>query len=174
MSTGTARVGAPRTCCTSPPAPGVGAGVILGGRLLRGRLSLAEAGHTIIARDDGGTLESLGSGTALTRLAGEDAVAVTARAQAGDAKALRQFNAVAESFAIGVFNLVHCFAPELVVIGGGMSQAGELLLEPVRQLLRRGGLAALTSRVTVVQAEGDDDVGLRGAAAFWADAQAGG
>jgi glucokinase len=41
---------------------GVGAGVIIGGRLLHGRLSLAEAGHTIIDRATGGTLEGLGSG----------------------------------------------------------------------------------------------------------------
>ena len=151
---------------------GVGAGVILGSKLLRGRLSLAEVGHTIMCdHSTGETMESLGSGTALTRLAGEDAASVAGRAQAGDAEALRQFTLVAEGFAIGVFNLVHCFAPELVVVGGGMSQAGELLLEPVRRLLRQKGLTSLISRVRVVRAEGDDDVGLRGAAAFWADAQ---
>ena len=107
---------------------GVGAGVIVGGRLLSGRLSLAEAGHTIIDRVSGGTLESLGSGTALTRAAGEDAASVAIRAANGDADAIGHFAAAAEAFAIGVFNLVHCFSPEVAVIGGGMSQADDRCL----------------------------------------------
>ena len=52
---------------------GVGAGVVLGGRLVRGRLSLAELGHTVIDRHTMQTVEDLGSGTALGRLAGENA-----------------------------------------------------------------------------------------------------
>ena len=62
---------------------GVGAGVVLGGRLVRGRLSLAELGHTIIDRHTMQTVEDLGSGTALGRLAGEGAAAVSARGSAG-------------------------------------------------------------------------------------------
>ena len=148
---------------------GVGAGVIIGGRLLHGRLSLAEAGHTIIDRITGGTLESLGSGTALTRAAGEDAAVVAARAAKGDPDALRHFADVAEAFAIGVFNVIHCFAPQIVVIGGGMSQAGELLLGPVRTRLACCGPTCLAAHVTIVKAEGGDDVGLRGALAYWND-----
>jgi len=148
---------------------GVGAGVIIGGRLLHGRLSLAEAGHTIIDRTTGGTLEGLGSGTAVARAAGEDAAAVAARAGQGDPDALRYFAAAAEAFAIGVFNLVHCFSPEIVVIGGGMSQAGELLLGPVRAILERCGSGCPASHAKVVRAEGGDDVGLRGAGAYWLD-----
>ena len=150
---------------------GVGAGVILGGRLLRGRLSLAEIGHTIIDLANHRTVEQLGSGTALSRLAGEDAAAVEARATAGDEDAQTQFRGVAESFAIGVFNMVHCFSPELVVIGGGMSRAGELLLDPIRKALSQCGDLCPASKAEVVLAEGDDDVGLRGAAAYWADYQ---
>ena len=66
---------------------GVGAGVVLGGRLVRGRLSLAELGHTVIDRHTMQTVEDLGSGTALGRLAGEGAAAVSARALQGDAEA---------------------------------------------------------------------------------------
>jgi glucokinase len=148
---------------------GVGAGVIIGGRLLHARLSLAEAGHTIIDRTTGGTLEDLGSGTAVARAAGADAAVVAARAAQGDPEALRHFRDAAEALAIGVFNLVHCFSPEVVVIGGGMSQAGELLLGPVREMLALCGSGCPASEARVVKAEGGDDVGLRGAWAYWAD-----
>lgn len=148
---------------------GVGAGVILGGRLLHGRLSLAEIGHTIIDRSSHGTVEQSGSGTALSRLAGEDAATVGARAIAGDEVAKAFFTEVAESFATGVFNMVHCFSPELVVVGGGMSRAGDLLLDPIRRALSMCGEICPASRAKVVHALGDDDVGLRGGVAYWAD-----
>ena len=148
---------------------GVGAGVIICGKLLHGRLSLAEAGHTIIDWATGGTLEALGSGTALARAAGEDAAAVAARAAAGEPAASQHFASTAEAFAVGVLNLVHCYSPEVVVIGGGMSQAGELLLGPVREQLKRCGDSCVASRAKVVKAQGDDDVGLRGAYAYWMD-----
>ena len=147
---------------------GVGAGVVLGGRLVRGRLSLAELGHTVIDRHAMETVEDLGSGTALGRMAGENAASVSARAQEGDAEAAGLFREAAEALAVGVFNLVHLFSPQVVVIGGGMSQAGDLLLGPVREMLeKRPG-----SRVSVVRAATGDDAGLKGAAAYWADERA--
>ena len=146
---------------------GVGAGVVLGGRLVRGRLSLAELGHTIIDRHTMETVEDLGSGTALGRMAGENAADVSARALEGDAGAAVTFRKAADALAVGVFNLVHLFSPQVVVIGGGMSQAGDLLLDPVREMLgRRTG-----SSVSVVRAATGDDAGLKGAAAYWADEQ---
>ncbi len=152
---------------------GVGAGIIVGGRLLHGKLSLAEVGHTIIDRATHGTVESLGSGTALERLAGEPAASVAARARSGDADAVRLFSSVAGDLAVGVFNLVHCFSPELVVIGGGMSQAGDLLLDPVREMLAQCMDRCPARGVRVVRARGGDDSGLRGAAAYWADSGGG-
>ena len=140
--------------------------------MLHGRLSLAEVGHTIIDRDGYGTVEGLGSGTALSRLAAEDAAAVAARANAGDKDARALFEKVAGDFAVGVFNMVHCFSPELVVIGGGMSRSGELLLGPVRRALSQCGDGCPASRAKVVRAQGDDDVGLMGGVAYWADLRA--
>ena len=152
---------------------GVGAGVILNGRLLQGRWSLAEAGHTIIDYRSAATLESLGSGSALARLAGEDAARVEVKAKAGDSKALAQFQEVADAFAVGVLNLVHCFMPERVVIGGGMARAGDLLLNPVRERLARCDAGFPISAIDVVPARGGDDVGLLGALALALDALAG-
>lgn len=151
---------------------GVGAGVVIGGRLLRGRLSLAEAGQTIIDRREGATLEQLASGRALERLAGGEAgAAVVARARAGDARALATLREVAEALALGVFNLAHLFMPQRVVIGGGVAHAGELLIAPSRELLARCGCAA--SRAQVVQAEQIEDAGLLGAFAYWQELSAG-
>ena len=148
---------------------GVGAAAILGERLVSGRLSLAELGHTVIDRTSGETVETLGSGTALARLAGEDGAVVAAKAKAGDNDALRQFKEIARDLAIGVFNFVQLFSPEIVVIGGGMSEAGDLLLDPIRAKLRDIGPGRLSSIPDVVRAVGGDDAGLRGAAAYWGD-----
>ncbi|MCH8994315.1 MAG: ROK family protein [Chloroflexi bacterium] len=149
---------------------GVGGGVIIGGRLLRGQHSLAEVGHMVIERSTGGTVEELGSGTALAQAAGVDGATVAARAEAGDERALAIFRDVADALATGVYNLVHCFSPERVVIGGGVARAGDLLLEPIRERLRRGRDLTATSP-DVVLAQGGDDVGLLGAFAFWSDAR---
>ena len=151
---------------------GVGAGVVLGGRLVRGRLSLAELGHTIIDRHAMQTVEDLGSGTALGRIAGEKAASVSARALQGDPEAAALFREAADALAVGVLNLVLLFSPQVVVIGGGMSQAGDLLLGPVREILGGCPASSPASRASVVRAETGDDAGLKGAAAYWADEHA--
>jgi len=167
------RFGAGRGCSDMvyvTSSTGVGAGVIINGRLLHGRWSLAEAGHMVIDWRAGRTVEDLGSGTTLERLTGEDGATVTAKARAGDAAAIEAFREVAQAFATGVHNLVHCFMPERVVIGGGVSQAGDLLLEPVRWQLDQCNMGCPTAGKDVVLASGGDDVGLLGAYALWRDA----
>lgn len=73
------------------------------------------------------------------------------------------------SVAIGVHNVVLCFMPQRVVIGGGMSQAGDLLLDPIRERLEHCQLCSISGK-DVVLASCGDDVGLLGAYAFWRDA----
>ena len=148
---------------------GVGSGVVLNGRLLKGRFSLGEIGHTIIDRTTGGTVEELASGIALRRSLGLDVSELAERAAKGDPKATRVFDELCRDLSIGIYNLVHCFSPELVVVGGGMTTAGEPLLEPMRAMLARAGPYRLASSVRVVRAETGDDVGLLGAAAFWSE-----
>ncbi len=148
---------------------GVGAGVIIGGKLLHGNLSLAEVGHTIIDRQTNGTVEYLGSGTALGRISGEDGSEVTQQAQAGDKQALTHVAQVADALAIGTLNLTHIFSPEVIVIGGGLSQAGDLILDPIRQMLVEQGKNFPASLAKVALTSGGDDVGLKGAAAYWSD-----
>lgn len=153
------------TCST-----GVGAGVVLGGRLVRSHRSIAEIGHTIIDWRTGDTVEELASGTALARVAGVPAEVVAARAAAGDETAARQFRAAAEALGVGVVNMALLFGPERVVIGGGMAAAGDLLLGPVRERVaaERSPLFALRPE-DVVLAHQTQDAGLLGAFAFWRD-----
>lgn len=146
---------------------GVGAGVIVGGRLLHGRWSLAEAGHMVIDWRSGETVEDLGSGSTLTRRANEDGAAVARQARDGDARAQEIFYEVAEAFATGVHNLVHCFMPERVVIGGGVSEAGDLLLRPVRQQIDSCDKGCSVRGDDIVLAERRDDAGLLGSLALW-------
>ena len=146
---------------------GVGGGVVLNGRMLRGRYSLAEIGHTIIDRNTGKTVEQLASGVALRNSLGLDVSHVAERAARSDPEATKVFNQLRNDLAIGIRNLVLCFSPELVVVGGGMTTAGEPLLEPLRDLLGSAAPYHITSRVRVALAQTGDDVGLLGAAAFW-------
>ena len=126
----------------------------------------------IIDRRTRETVEDLGSGKAIERLSGLRGEVVTARAQSGDAEALRVIRDVAEVLGIAVHNLVHCFMPERVVIGGGVSQAGEFLLAPLRAELDGCDKGCSIRGDGVVLAESGDDAGLLGAYAFWQDTRA--
>ena len=146
---------------------GVGAGVVIDGQLLRGRWSLAEAGHMVIDRKTGETVEQLGSGTALQRLTGEPGEKTTDAAKGGDDTAITAVLEIAEALAVGVHNLVHCFMPERVVIGGGFALgAGELALAPIRDQLGNCDKGCQVRGGDVVLAAGGDDVGLLGAFAL--------
>ncbi|MCH7735200.1 MAG: ROK family protein [Chloroflexi bacterium] len=151
---------------------GVGGGVIIGGQLLHGRRSLAEIGHTIIDGADGMTVENLASGTALKQATGIDGEEVISRVQNGDIEATRAFGQMADSVGIAVANAVQCFMPQRVVIGGGVSQAGELLLSRVREKVADLQAARQLSPSEIVIAQGGDDVGLLGAFALWQDCTA--
>jgi glucokinase len=154
---------------------GVGAGVVLGGRLVHGRHSMAEVGHIVIdqrsaARGEPATLEDLASGTALAHLAAEaglaaDGAAVVRLVEAGHPGARKVWNQVVEAAATGVTNLVHLYSPDVVVVGGGLGRVGSLLLEPIRDHLARHGPRGLA--VDVVGAALGDDAGLVGAAGWW-------
>lgn len=158
---------------------GIGAGVVLGGLVVHGRRSLSEVGHTVIDRSaalrgDPFTLEDLGSGTALGRAAAAaglhlDGPGLEALVRADDPQARRIWDAVSEAVGMGVANLAHLFSPEVVIVGGGVSQAGELLLEPIRSCLGRFGPRGLPKPIHVVAAALGDDAGLAGAAA-WSEA----
>jgi glucokinase len=126
---------------------GIGAGLILGGELYRGRRDLAgEIGHAIVLPNGPlcpcgkrGCLEALASGTSLARMGEEQyaeegltAVEVCARARLGDAIALGIIADVALYMGIGLANLLHTLNLERIVLGTLAVHAADLLLEPIR------------------------------------------
>lgn len=157
---------------------GIGAGLILGRRLVAGRRSSAELGHTIIDFDgsQGGrprTVEDLGSGTALGREAADvglpDGAELVALVQGGDAAATAVWRRTVRAAAIGIANMCWLAAPSVVIVGGGMGRNGDLVLQPIRDAMASVGPADLATEITVTQAHLGDDAGLSGAAA-WRDA----
>ena len=154
---------------------GIGAGVLLNRRLVRGRRSVAEVGHTIIDRHafsngEPATLEELASGSSVPRLT--QLAAVQARTgeqlealeESGDGRATAVWMQMVENVTIGIINLAWCYGPDLIIIGGGIGRERPLL-DPVRARLAQ--LApTIALKFSLVQEELGDDAGLIGAAAW--------
>ncbi len=157
---------------------GIGAGIILDGRLFRGAWGGAgEIGHITIARDgprcacgNRGCLESLTSATAIAReaqaaadrapesllwsLARGQRGAITAdlvfkAAGEGDPAAMRVVDTAVEYLGIGVANVINVFNLEVVVLAGGMAAAGSQILDPVREVVRQRARQPLVERSRV-------------------------
>ncbi|MGI6365198.1 MAG: ROK family protein [Bacillota bacterium] len=170
---------------------GIGSGIFIDGRLLRGpRWSAGEVGHMILDPQGPhctcgrqGCLEALASATAIARegraaaaanpasllntLAGSpeeiDAAKVFEAASAGDPAASQVVDTAMNWLGIGVANLINIFNPRLVVIGGGVSLAGEQLLAPVRAQVQRYCMEVQKETVTVTTSALDDSAGVAGA-----------
>lgn len=127
---------------------GIGGGIIIDGRLLHGHRSLAgEIGHMTVTENPipcacggFGCWESLASGSALGRRAREaglqadgpmTARVVAERAAAGDETARRLMAEEARYLGIGFANLLHLYAPEMIVVGGGVSAALPQMAEEI-------------------------------------------
>jgi glucokinase len=158
---------------------GIGAGVVHHGRLASGRCSLGEVGHTVIdwrAWRQGSpcTLEELGSGSGLARLAREaglgtlDARDVQAAAMRGEERALAIWRGAIAACAVGVSNLVMSFYPSRVVVGGGLGRDPEFF-DPLRNLVMSRP-EHHPSDLSIVTSALGDDAGLAGAVA-WAAAR---
>lgn len=161
---------------------GVGGGIVIGGRIYRGATGgAAELGHQLIGADlstgepphsdaapQPGSLEQLAAGRALDALGRErgfpDGPAVVTAARAGDASALEAVHILGERLGVGIANAINVFDPEQIVIGGGVSAAGELLLEPARQVARRFVLPGVGTRTEIRLARYGPRAGVRGAA----------
>jgi glucokinase len=123
---------------------GIGGGIVLGGNLYRGAHGMAgEIGHTVVELDgepcscgQRGCWEKYASGTALNRIARDagfdSSEMVVARAGEGDEAALDVMNTFTHWMAIGLAGLVNILDPSVVVLGGGLVEAGDLLLNPLR------------------------------------------
>jgi glucokinase len=174
---------------------GVGGGVVVDGHLYRGSGNGAELGHVTVdwhgrpCRGCGrlGCLEAYVSGTSIAERAREaiadspnsssslaaieapTAEDVAAAARAGDALALGIWDETVAALACGLTSIVNVFEPELVVVGGGVSRAGEQLLAPVRQWVRANAMEPAGRSVDMVASALGDRVGVVGAAAIALD-----
>jgi glucokinase len=131
-----------------------------------------------------GSLETLASGRALDRLAGKAAIQypdshlgrvraergtvtgtdVVDGAKAGDGASLYCLRVLGERLGIGIANAINTFDPLEVVIGGGVSRAGDLLLEPAREATFRHVVPGLGTRTTLRIARHGPRAGVLGAA----------
>lgn len=183
---------------------GIGGGLILGGELYHGSTgSAGELGHTVIDLDgppcqgncpNRGCVEVLASGTALAREAvrlaaerpdsGLAAAAaegyalagplVTELAHDGDPAAIEALELIGRRLGVAIASFVNTFNPEVVVIGGGVMAAGELLLGPARAVVAERALPLSREEVRIVSAELGVEAGMVGAAALAFDALQGG
>jgi glucokinase len=175
---------------------GIGGGLILGGRLYRGAIGAgAELGHVVIDMDgppcqgncpNRGCVEALASGTALAREAmrlaqehpdsglakaladGRELVGplVTELAHDGDPAAIEAIELIGSRLGVALATFVNIFNPEVIVIGGGVVAAGELLLAPARAVVTHRALPPSRDEVKVVGAKFGVEAGMVGAAAL--------
>ena len=94
---------------------------------------------------------------------------ITEMAFDGDAVASAAVRVIGERLGVGIANLVNIFNPEVVVIGGGVIAAGELLLGPAREVMQRRALSPAKEMVRVVETGFGADSGMIGAALLAAD-----
>lgn len=173
---------------------GIGGGIICAGQLVLGAHGLAgEPGHATVEPagprcncGNVGCLECISAGPAIARHAAElisqgqesalsgglqggaelTAKLVGKAAQQGDHVALQAIGRAARYLGIGVLNLIHIFDPDIVILGGGVTKLGPLLLDPVRAWVRDHALTPVQRETPIVRAALGDQVGLLGAVAW--------
>lgn len=144
---------------------GIGAGLVIDGKVERGRGFLGEVGHMTVdprglkcSCGRTGCWETVASGTALDRAAREvglaDGKALVAAATSGNDIALEHLDAVAAAFGRGMASLVQIFDPDVIVVGGGVGDVGEVFLAPARLILEQAIGPGEPRRPTPVVAAG--------------------
>ncbi len=180
---------------------GIGGGIVLDGRLHHGASDCAgEIGHVTIDLDgrrcgcgNYGCLEAYASGPAIARRAVEQiesgaesalvqmvggnlalitAQTVYAAAEEGDEVADEVVSTTARYLGAGLANLVNIFNPDLVVIVGGVTQAGEKLFVPLRREVARRAFKPAVQACTIVPGTLDGLAGVYGAARAFLDQRA--
>lgn len=160
---------------------GLGGGLVVHGRVVRGACGTGgEIGHGVFVKDglpcrhDGlagaGCLELYTSATALVRLhaehGGDPALSpreIVKRARAGAKAAKAALNELGTNLGLGLATAAVLVAPDVIVIGGGLCNAGRLLLDPVRAAFRRQTLRPLIRASPIVLARLKNDAGCVGA-----------
>lgn len=173
---------------------GIGGGIVVDGRVVRGAVGAAgELGHVVVDMDgppcqgacpNNGCLEVMASGSALGRealrvardapdsglgralAAGQEITGAltTELAHDGDPAARDVVALIGQRLGVGIASLVNVFNPEVVVVGGGVVAAGDLLLEPARGEVARRALRPSRDVARIVPARFGAEAGMLGAA----------
>lgn len=178
---------------------GVGGGLIVDGKLIEGADGGAgEIGHIIVnpgGRGGNGAFGSVegeaardaiieraerkiqeGYQTSLAERCDNQRFVLTPamiaeEAEKGDAIALEVFEETGYYLGLCVANLINLLNPEIAVIGGGIAQAGEIILEPIRRTAYATAIRSLSRTCRIVPAELGDNAGIMGAVALVLDKQ---
>lgn len=170
---------------------GIGSGLIINGKLVRGASNAAgEIGHIKLQMHDGpvcgcgdtGCLEAFASGPSIVAMAeeyikggkstkyremcGDEQLSpyfVAEAAKSGDPVAKRIFAITGEYIGIGLASVVNLLNPERIIVGGGVADAGDLLLEPLKTTLKSRAMQIAGSAVEVVPAQLGNTAGVIGA-----------
>lgn len=152
---------------------GVGGGIAIRGRLHHGAWGAAgEIGHQIVQPDgrrcncgNHGCLETVAQAAAIARLGDRaTADAVFTGVRAGDPRCREAVDTVAAYLGIALANCVTMFGADRIVVGGGVATAGELLLDPVRRVVRERITLVPAGEVQVVPTALGENAGAIGAA----------
>jgi glucokinase len=161
---------------------GVGGVIAIDGRVHLGHDGTAgEIGHQTIDLDgppcncgSRGCLETFARADRIAAACGTETVeAAVVAARAGDARALAGLAEIGRYLGVGIGNVITIVSPDRVVIGGGIAAAGDLLLDPIREELRRRVWMTPLGSVEIVTAELGTWAGAIGAAVHGAEAAVG-
>jgi predicted NBD/HSP70 family sugar kinase len=153
-------------CAYIKASTGIGAGLVVDGRLLRGASGTAgEIGHTTLDESGAlcycgnrGCLETVASGPAILQLVGNGhpelltLARVIELAAQGDVRCRRAISDAGREIGVAVAGLCNLINPERVIVGGLLSRAGDLLLNPIGEAIQRHAVLAAADRVEVVPA----------------------
>lgn len=169
---------------------GLGAGIVLNGRVFSGSHGVAgELGHFIYCSGGEpctcgkrGCFERYASATALIRMGSQAALrhrdstlrditpnqmtakAVIDAARAGDPAGMEAFDEYTTHLALGIVSVIDFLDPDMVLLGGGVSAAGDFLLEPVRQKVAENKFYLSRPHASIELAQLGNDAGIIGAA----------
>lgn len=147
---------------------GIGGAVIIDKKIFQGNSgNSAEFGAQCLHHKDGDvlSLENLSSGTSIGKISGMKAEEVFELAKNGDAEAMKILDESLKYLGVGVANVINFMDPDKVVLGGGVTQQGSLVLDKVKKIAKGLILNKNYDVDRIVLAELGDNVGDYGAIA---------
>lgn len=153
---------------------GVGGGIIIDGRIYRGAsFTAGEVGHVTVIKDgprcncgNRGCLEALVGNKTIIKRGKMSPQELELAAKKGDKTAIRIWQEVGENVGLVLAGIVNVLNPELIVIGGGIANAGNLIMKSIRETVKKRAVPVARDIVKIEFSKLGDDAGILGAAAL--------